>query len=155
MGFRMATKLEKQYLSAVAGLGCIVCANNGHEDSPAEIHHLRRGKGISDRSMYWDCIPLCPCHHRLGDGTANFAGEIGFHASVSIAYIKSQEEVELPNGLITIGHKQEWIEGRLWEIRYGTEDELLEQVRGQLPEELIEDVQVEIEKHFERIQRSR
>lgn len=151
----MATKLERTYLNAVAGLGCIVCANQGHEDSPAEIHHLRRGKGISDRSMYWDCIPLCPIHHRLGDGTAQCGGELGFHAGASTKMEQSQREDELPNGLIVTANIMEWREGRVWEERYGTEDELLEQVRDQLPEDIIALVQKDIETHYLRIQRSR
>lgn len=26
-------------------------------------------------------IPLCPCHHRLGDGSEAFEGHIGYHYS--------------------------------------------------------------------------
>ena len=52
-------------------LGCIICRR------PAEIHHLRSGVGMGQRSK--DMIPLCPEHHRLGNrGTAFHAGPRSF-----------------------------------------------------------------------------
>ncbi len=95
----MASKSERSHLNAVASLGCCVCYNLGHEDCPAEIHHLRDGQGLSQRAHYTETIPLCPIHHRLGDGTAKTGYQIGYH--------KSPKE---------------------FEERYGTERELLEQV---------------------------
>ncbi len=70
------TKAEKIHLNRVASLGCIACDNMGYEGSPAEIHHIRAGQGMSQRASNYDTIPLCPTHHRLGGhGMAIHAGQ--------------------------------------------------------------------------------
>lgn len=70
---------NKKLCNALAQLGCIVCRNLGYHDSPAEIHHLREGVGMSQRSPDERAIPLCPIHHRLGGyGVAYHAGKKGF-----------------------------------------------------------------------------
>jgi len=72
----MATKPEKEYMNRVANLGCICCHQLGFPDSPAEIHHIRSGQGMSQRASNYDVIPLCPVHHRTGDyGTAYHRGK--------------------------------------------------------------------------------
>lgn len=70
------TKAEKQHLNKVASLGCIVCMNNGFPGSQAEIHHIREGVGMAQRSSSKEVIPLCLIHHRSAGG-----GEVGFHHS--------------------------------------------------------------------------
>lgn len=62
----MATKAEREHLSKVAEIGCIVCLNENYGQSPAEIHHMRTGKGMGQRATNYEVIPLCPLHHRLG-----------------------------------------------------------------------------------------
>jgi len=48
----------------------------GREGSPAEIHHLRAGKGLAQRSDDDHALPLCPLHHRTGGfGMAFHAGK--------------------------------------------------------------------------------
>jgi hypothetical protein len=96
-------KAERIHLNKVAAIGCIVCKLQGHEDTPAEIHHLRDGQGRGQRAEYTETIPLCPTHHRTGDGTAAFGYQWGFHHSP-----KEFEEA------------------------YGTERELLARVRMEL-----------------------
>ena len=60
---RLASKLEKEHLSKVASLGCLIC------QQPAICHHIRNlgdGKGnvgIGKRSSHFHVIPLCPDHH--------------------------------------------------------------------------------------------
>ena len=60
---KVATKLEKEHLSKVQSLGCLICG------SPAICHHIRNrgdGKGnigFSKRSSHYETIPLCPSHH--------------------------------------------------------------------------------------------
>lgn len=67
------TKAEKQHLSKVAELGCLICK------SPAEIHHLRMGMGMGQRNDYKHAIPLCFLHHRGGGlGVAIHAGQKSF-----------------------------------------------------------------------------
>ena len=89
----MPNKAEKNYMAAVADIGCIVCLNLGYGQSPAEIHHISTG-AKSKRASNFDIIGLCPNHHRLGGhGIAIHAGR------------------------------------KTWEARYGTENELMSQVR--------------------------
>lgn len=76
------TKDEKQHLSRVAELGCIVCKRLGFDGTPAEIHHLRAGQGWG-RSSHYHAIPLCHEHHRgktgvHGLGTKGFPKHYGF-----------------------------------------------------------------------------
>ena len=67
---------EREHLSALTDLGCIACRNAGIPDSPAEVHHIRAGQGMSQRASNYDTIPLCPMHHRLGGhGVAIHAGQ--------------------------------------------------------------------------------
>jgi hypothetical protein len=69
-------KKESDHLSKVASLGCIACYNLGFLDSPAEIHHIRAGQGMSQRASHFETIPLCPTHHRTGGyGVAIHAGQ--------------------------------------------------------------------------------
>lgn len=77
------TKAEKEHLSKVAALGCMVCKRMGYEGTPAEIHHPRRGTGLGQRASHYDAIPLCPEHHRgntgiHGLGTKGFPKKWGF-----------------------------------------------------------------------------
>ena len=69
------TATQKKNAEAIASLCCIVCRQLGYEDSPAEIHHVRIGNGMSQRN-HNKIIPLCPLHHRLGGyGVAIHAGQ--------------------------------------------------------------------------------
>lgn len=94
------TKAEKLHLSRVAGLGCIVCRNEYGQRTPAAIHHIRAGQGMSQRATNFEVIPLCSLHHQNGGhGVAIHAGQ------------------------------------KTWESLYGTELELLAQVRRLLERE--------------------
>jgi hypothetical protein len=84
-----------KYLDKVASLGCIVCLNEGLGQTPAAIHHIRTGYGVSQRAPDSETIPLCPTHHQ---DPAN--GELAYHATP-----------------------------QQFQDRYGTELELLEQVK--------------------------
>ncbi len=71
-----ATAEERQYMSDVAELGCVICQR------PAEIHHILTGVGMGQRASNHDIIPLCPDHHRLGGhGVAIHAGIKTFEAN--------------------------------------------------------------------------
>jgi len=66
------TKIQKEHAEKVADLGCIVCANNGWYDTPAEIHHINGGSNTRSHDRI---LPLCEWHHRNGQyGTAIHAG---------------------------------------------------------------------------------
>ena len=74
------TKDEKKHYSKLSDLGCIVCLRLGIGYSQPEIHHLRTGAGIGQKSDWRNAIPLCPLHHRLGNhGVAIHAGQKKFH----------------------------------------------------------------------------
>ena len=74
----MATKAEKNVYLRLSRLGCILCKRNGireTDDSPVEMHHIRRYGG--KRSLA-PVIPLCAIHHRLGDTSIHQLGHKGF-----------------------------------------------------------------------------
>ena len=103
----VANKAEKQWMSDLSALGCVVCRNLGHGESPAEIHHLKIGCGIGQRSTDFLTIPLCPQHHRLGgDG-------IAFHANSKLWQEKYGDEIDLLTQTIhDVGKFRESIFGR-------------------------------------------
>ena len=75
------TKREKAYMDRVASLGCVVCRNLGHGATPAQIHHIRAGQGLSQRAPNTLVIPLCPSHHTDGGkGVAIHSGQQAFEA---------------------------------------------------------------------------
>jgi len=68
------TIAECKHMDHITRLGCIVCFHQG-QDTPAEIHHMRSGLGMSQRAPSFRVLPLCPLHHRIGGrGTAFHAG---------------------------------------------------------------------------------
>ena len=90
-------KAEKEHLSKVASVGCIVCMMQGNEESPAEIHHIRHGQGMSQRASNYEAIPLCHVHHRTGGyGVAIHAGRKEFER----LYGTEIELLELTRSLI-------------------------------------------------------
>jgi hypothetical protein len=79
----VTTIAERKHMSRVAELGCAVCARLGYGQTPAELHHPRRGAGMGQRASHKEVIPLCPEHHRgrtgvHGLGTKGFAQFYGF-----------------------------------------------------------------------------
>lgn len=73
----MSNKAELRHLNRLAGLGCILCRHLHLGETPAEIHHLRTGQGMSQRAPHWLAIPLCAEHHR---------GESGLHGMGTRAF---------------------------------------------------------------------
>jgi hypothetical protein len=72
------TKAEKEQYAKLARLGCILCKQlevRNVEDSPTEMHHIRRFGG--KRSLA-PVIPLCAYHHRLGDSAVHQLGHKKF-----------------------------------------------------------------------------
>ena len=75
-------KAEALHMGDVASMGCVVCRNLGHGESPAEIHHIRKGQGMGQRASNYEVIPLCPPHHRIGGyGVAVHAGQETWEAT--------------------------------------------------------------------------
>lgn len=96
------TKAEEEHLAKVVALGCIVCRNTGFGATPALAHHIN-AHAMGAKSSHFHTIPLCPPHHQYADGTSKFMSEIAVHKSLD-----------------------------KFEERYGTELELLEQVKTEL-----------------------
>lgn len=88
-----------QHLERVSSLGCIVCINEGHGPTPADVHHILDPK-TNRRMDHYHTLPLCFSHHRAG----------------------------INNRVATSRHNHL----RAFEKRYGTEMELLAQVREKL-----------------------
>lgn len=62
-------KSDREYLSKVASIGCIICYRAGYPETPAEIHHIRDvGLGLGVRNDNANTLPLCPLHHRGNEG---------------------------------------------------------------------------------------
>ena len=80
------TKAEKQHLSRLSDLPCVLCWALGIEAHEVEIHHLREGCGMAQRSSHWLAIPLCPSCHR---------GTLGIHGSRSLLRIAKVTELDL------------------------------------------------------------
>lgn len=64
MAKKTRTKAERHHLAKVAALGCMACREIGFYDTPAEIHHIRHGQGMGQRSSDYEAIGLCAGHHR-------------------------------------------------------------------------------------------
>lgn len=77
-------KLERGHMDSVANLGCVLCKHLGHEGTPAEIHHIREGQGMSQRASNFLVVPLCPEHHR-GNSGVHGLGERGFYTRYKLS----------------------------------------------------------------------
>ena len=75
MAKKAATKAERDHMGKVAALGCIACLNMGYPGTPAAVHHILTGAGMSQRASHYDTLPLCGAHHQTGGhGVAIHAG---------------------------------------------------------------------------------
>lgn len=54
----------KAWKSRVAGIGCILCRHLDLGETPATLHHVREGQGMSQRSSDFLVVPLCREHHQ-------------------------------------------------------------------------------------------
>ena len=50
------TKAEKVHMRKVADLGCIACRKLGYEDTPAELHHVKKGT-MGKKASTYEVIP--------------------------------------------------------------------------------------------------
>jgi len=72
------TKSEREQYAKLARYGCILCRQKevrNLEDSPVEMHHIRRHGGLRKNCPV---IPLCAYHHRLGNSSIHQLGHKGF-----------------------------------------------------------------------------
>jgi len=88
------TKAEKLHYDKVARLGCILCRQlqvKEINDSPTEIHHVRRYGGKRSQAPI---IGLCAYHHRLGDNSYHALGAKGFEKYWGISPEELVEKVK-------------------------------------------------------------
>jgi hypothetical protein len=82
-------------MALVARMGCIACEQHGHENTPAEVHHVHVEHGWG-RSSHLATIPLCPHHHRHGPtavhrlSRADFAQAHGISELMMLALVHSR-----------------------------------------------------------------
>jgi len=58
-------KKERQQNDDIARLGCVICYRMGFDNTPAELHHVRRFGGKRSEAPI---LPLCTEHHRGATG---------------------------------------------------------------------------------------
>ena len=107
---KVATKLEKEHLSKVASLGCLICG------SPAICHHIRNrgdGKGnigIGKRANHYEVIPLCPDHHvgsfSIHNTKRQFEDAYGTEEQLLHRTLKEIEKLEQANDLFNFYAKE-------------------------------------------------
>lgn len=64
--------------SRIADLGCVLCWHLTGRPSPATLHHVREGQGLSQRAPDWLVIPLC-CECHQGKNGLHGLGTRGFY----------------------------------------------------------------------------
>lgn len=82
----MSNNAEKRHLTAVANLPCVLCRALGERTEGVQVHHIREGQGMGQRSPHWLAIPLCPACH---------TGPLGIHGNRSLMRIAKVEELDL------------------------------------------------------------
>lgn len=75
------------HMAAVAALGCLIC------QQPAQVHHIRDGAGMGQRSGHDETVPLCERHHTGAEGfhtlgPQTFAGRFGMTEREMLAETK-------------------------------------------------------------------
>jgi|SRR5580765_3542576 len=90
---RNATAAEKRHMGRVAALGCILCDHLSLGATPAQVHHIREGRGASQRASNFLTVPLCPEHHQ---------GNTGLHGLGTNAFERTYKLSELDLLAMTI-----------------------------------------------------
>ena len=80
---KSASPAERRYLGRVAELGCCLCRHLGLGTTPAQIHHIKEGQGLSQRAEHWLAVPLCREHH-LGESGLHSLGTKGFYTRYNL-----------------------------------------------------------------------
>jgi hypothetical protein len=77
----MATKAEKELYRKTAELGCSLCRHLQLGETPAELHHIRRGNIPRTQAPV---IGLCPYHHRGSNTSIHGMGRKRFEREYAI-----------------------------------------------------------------------
>jgi hypothetical protein len=55
-------------MGLVARVSCRICARMGIDGTPSQVHHLKFGTGMTNKSPDFLTIALCPEHHTGASG---------------------------------------------------------------------------------------
>lgn len=80
----MTRKADKEHMNRVASMGCILCKHLDLGETPAQLHHIREGQGMSQRASNFLVVPLCPEHHQ-GNSGVHGLGERGFYTRYKLS----------------------------------------------------------------------
>lgn len=122
----MTTKEEREHMSKVADIGCIVCRNNGIYTPNVELHHIRAGYGVSQRASNFEVIPLCTIHHRTGlksDKTGK--RHFGYHESPEDFEIAYGKETDLLKQVLDILKEREEVQASKYFTHYSSSSKKL------------------------------
>ena len=98
---KVATKGEREHMSKVASLGCLVC------QMPTQLHHIRPiGLGIGMRSSHYHVIPLCMSHHTgqfsIHNCKEQFEARYGTEAELLQRTLKEIKSIEQVNNFFNL-----------------------------------------------------
>jgi hypothetical protein len=83
-GVVVTRKADKEHMNRVASIGCILCKHLDLGETPAQLHHIREGQGMSQRASNFLVVPLCPEHHQ-GNSGVHGLGERGFYTRYKLS----------------------------------------------------------------------
>jgi len=87
----MATKVEKEKYRKIAELGCSLCRHLQLGETPAELHHIRRGNIPRAQAPV---IGLCTYHHRGSNTSIHGMGRKRFEREYAITEEELLEQTE-------------------------------------------------------------
>lgn len=88
----------RQHIEKVKALCCIVCRNQKLAiDTPAEIRYIdRRREGFKRQwPARFEAIPLCSIHHRIGNGSPRYQGQVAVRKNLFVFERMYGTEAEL------------------------------------------------------------
>ena len=80
----MTRKADKAHMDRIASVGCILCRHLDLGQTPAQLHHIREGQGMSQRASNFLVVPLCETHH-TGNPGIHGLGERGFYTRYKLS----------------------------------------------------------------------
>ena len=80
------SRAKKTHFDRIVSQGCALCLRIGWGPTPAMIHHIRTGQGVSQRASHFLAIPLCQSCHQ---------GPEGVHGDKSLLRVANVTELDL------------------------------------------------------------
>lgn len=80
----MTRKADKAHMDRIASIGCILCRHLDLGQTPAQLHHIREGQGMSQRASNFLVVLLCETHHTGSPGIHGL-GERGFYTRYKLS----------------------------------------------------------------------